>query len=68
MTTWHIGISKLEQILADESWGNAPIGAGPFSLTYDPDRQVSPSLVRGDLVGKFTGTARTTITRASGYV
>ena len=37
MATWHIGISKLEQILADESWGNAPIGAGPFRLTYDPD-------------------------------
>ena len=37
MATWHVGISKLEQVLADESWGNAPIGAGPFSLTYDPD-------------------------------
>ena len=65
MTTWHIGISKLEQILADESWGNAPIGAGPFSLTYDPDSGLT-ELVRGDLVGKFT-TSHDDYS-ASGYV
>ena len=53
MAAWHVGISKLEQILADESWGNAPIGAGPFSLTYDPDSGLT-ELIRGDLVGKFT--------------
>ena len=36
MAAWNVGISKLEQVLSDEGWGNAPIGAGPFSLTYDP--------------------------------
>ena len=52
MATWHIGISKLDQIRADESWGNAPIGAGPFSLAYDPDRQASQSLPNVDLAGQ----------------
>ena len=51
MATWHIGISKLEQILADESWGNAPIGAGPFSLAYDPQTGLT-ELTRVDLAGK----------------
>ena len=51
MAAWHVGISKLEQVLADESWGNAPIGAGPFSLTYDPDKGLT-ELTRVDLVGK----------------
>ena len=51
MAAWHVGISKLEQVLADESWGNAPIGAGPFSLTYDPDSGLT-ELIRVDLVGK----------------
>ena len=51
MAAWHVGISKLEQVLADESWGNAPIGAGPFSLTYDPDSGLT-EVTRVDLVGK----------------
>ena len=51
MATWHIGISKLEQVLVDESWGNAPIGAGPFSLTYDPESGLT-ELIRVDLVGR----------------
>ncbi len=51
MAAWHVGISKLEQVLADESWGTAPIGAGPFSLTYDPDSGLT-ELTRVDLVGK----------------
>ena len=51
MAAWHVGISKPEQVLSDESWGNAPIGAGPFSLTYDPDSGLT-ELTRVDLVGK----------------
>ena len=51
MAAWHVGISKLEQVLADESWGNAPIGAGPFSLSYDPDSGLT-KLIRVDLVGR----------------
>ena len=50
MATWHVGISKLDQVLANESWGNAPIGAGPFSLTYDP-ATCHTELTRVDLVG-----------------
>ena len=50
MAAWHVGISKLEQVLADDNWGNAPIGAGPFSLTYDPDSGLT-ELTRTDLVG-----------------
>ena len=35
MAAWHVGISKLEQLLNDlADSGNAPIGAGPFSLIY----------------------------------
>ena len=51
MAAWHVGISKLEQVKADESWGNAPIGTGPFSLRYDPDSGLT-ELTRVDLVGK----------------
>ena len=51
MAAWHVGISKLEQVLADDNWGNAPIGAGPFSLTYDPESGLT-ELTRVDLVGK----------------
>ena len=51
MAAWHVGISKLEQVLADESWGNAPIGAGPFSLNYDPESGLT-EVTRVDLVGK----------------
>ena len=51
MAAWHVGISKLDQVLADENWGNAPIGAGPFSLTYDPESGLT-ELTRVDLVGK----------------
>ena len=51
LARWHVGISKLEQVLADENWGNAPIGAGPFSLTYDPETGLT-ELIRVDLVGK----------------
>ena len=51
MAAWHVGISKLDQVLADESWGNAPIGAGPFGLTYDPDSGLT-ELTRVDLVGR----------------
>ena len=46
-----LGISKPEQALSYESWGKAPIGAGPFSLTYDPDSGLT-ELTRVDLVGK----------------
>ena len=51
MAAWHVGISKLDQVLADDNWGNAPIGAGPFSLTYDPESGLT-ELTRADLVGK----------------
>ena len=51
MAAWHVGISKLEQVLADDNWGNAPIGAGPFSLSYDPDTGLT-ELTRVDLVGQ----------------
>ena len=50
MAAWHVGISKLEQVLADEDWGNNPIGAGPFSLQYDPDDGLT-EVTRVDLVG-----------------
>ena len=50
MAAWHIGISKFEQVEVDESWGDAPIGAGPFSLTYDPESGLT-ELTRVDLVG-----------------
>ena len=51
MEAWHVGISKLDQVLADDNWGNVPIGAGPFGLTYDPDTGLT-ELTRVDLVGK----------------
>ena len=51
MAAWHVGISKFEQLLADDNWGNAPIGAGPFSLTYDPESGLT-ELTRTDLVGR----------------
>ena len=51
MAAWHVGISKLDQVLADDNWGNVPIGAGPFGLTYDPDTGLT-ELTRVDLVGK----------------
>ena len=50
MAAWHVGISKPEQVIADDNWGNAPIGAGPFSLAYDPDSGLT-ELTRADLVG-----------------
>ena len=50
MAAWHVGISKLEQLLNDRNWGNAPIGAGPFSLIYHPDSGLT-ELTRTDLVG-----------------
>ena len=50
MAAWHVGISKLDQVLADDNWGNAPIGAGPYSLTYDPESGLT-ELTRADLVG-----------------
>ena len=43
MAVWHVGISKLDQVLEDDNWGSAPIGAGPFSLTYDPQTAASQS-------------------------
>ena len=50
MAAWHVGISKLGQVEADDNWRNAPIGAGPFSLSYDPDTGLT-ELTRVDLVG-----------------
>ena len=61
MAAWHVGISKLDQVKAEEStalwyskrtenWGTAPIGAGPYSLTYNPDSGLT-ELTRTDLVG-----------------
>ena len=52
MAAWHVGISKLDQMKVDENWGNAPIGAGPYSLTYDPETGLT-ELVRVDLVGWY---------------
>ena len=58
IAVWHVGISKLEQVKSDENWGNAPIGAGPFSLTYDPDSGLT-ELTRFDIAGKhWTGFTR----------
>ena len=51
MAAWHVGISKLDQVLTDKDWGNAPIGAGPFSLIYDPDSGLT-EVTRVDLAGK----------------
>ena len=50
MAAWHVGISKLSQVKADEDWGNAPIGAGPFAMTYDPDSGLT-TMTRADLAG-----------------
>ena len=51
LAAWHVGISKPEQVLDDEGWGNAPIGAGPYSLAYDPDTGLT-ELTRVDLAGR----------------
>ena len=51
MAAWHVGISKLEQVVSDDNWGNAPVGAGPFSLTYDPQTGFT-ELTRVDFVGR----------------
>ncbi len=51
MAAWHVGISKLDQVKADDDWGNAPISAGPFSLSYDPDSGLT-EVTRVDLAGK----------------
>ena len=51
MAAWHVGISKLDQVLTDKDWGNAPIGAGPFSLIYAPDSGLT-EVTRVDLAGK----------------
>ena len=40
MASWHSGISKLEQVQADEEWFTAPIAAGPYKWTTDPDTKV----------------------------
>ena len=37
MASWHSGISKLEQVQADEEWFRHPIGAGPYKWKTDPD-------------------------------
>ena len=50
MAAWHVGISKLDQVLSDEDWGNNPIGAGPFSLKYNPDDGLT-EVTRVDLTG-----------------
>ena len=50
MAAWHVGISKLDQVKADEDWGNAPVAAGPFSMTYNPDSGLT-ELTRVDLAG-----------------
>ena len=50
LAAWHVGISKLGQVLAADDWGNSPIGAGPYSLTYDPETGLT-ELIRVDLVG-----------------
>ena len=61
LAAWHLGISKLEQIVADDSWGNAPIGAGPFSLTYAPETGLT-EITRVDLVGRhWNGPSQTPI-------
>ncbi len=51
LAAWDVGISKLDQVLTDDNWGNAPVGAGPFSLAYDPDSGLT-ELTRVDLVGR----------------
>ena len=51
MAAWHVGISKPEQALSYESWGKAPIGAGPYSLTHD-FLTGRTELTRVGLVGK----------------
>jgi len=50
MAAWHLGISKLDQVMMDEDWGNHPIAAGPFALSYDPDSGLTVA-TRVDLVG-----------------
>ena len=50
MAAWHVGISKLDQVKSDDDWGNNPIAAGPFSLSYDPDSGLT-EVTRVDLAG-----------------
>ena len=52
LAAWYVGISKPGQLRAEADWYRAPIGAGPYSLTYDPDSGLT-ELTRADLVGKF---------------
>jgi ABC-type transport system substrate-binding protein len=37
MAVWMTGLTKLDQVLSDPDWGNNPIGAGPYDLSYNPD-------------------------------
>ena len=37
MASWHSGISKFDQVVSDEEWFTAPIGAGPYQWKTDPD-------------------------------
>ena len=40
MASWHSGISKFDQVVSDEEWFTAPIGAGPYQWKTDPDTRV----------------------------
>ncbi len=50
LIAWNTGISKLEQVLADEEWWRAPIAAGPYMLQQDPDTDTTV-LTRVGLAG-----------------
>ena len=40
MASWHSGISKLDQVQADEEWFTHPIAAGPYKWTTNPDTDI----------------------------
>ncbi len=51
MAVWMTGLSKIDQVIADENWWYDPIGAGPYDATYDPDSGLTES-TRVELKGK----------------
>ena len=55
LIAWNTGISKLEQVLAEEEWWRAPIGAGPYMLQQDPDTDVKVMTRVGLAGGQWWG-------------
>ena len=51
MAVWMTGVTKLSQVLSDPDWGNNPIAAGPYDVTYDVNTGMTVSS-RVESVGK----------------